>query len=79
MMKIGRMKEILLRLAEKTTPEVINFMVTHGRGLVCAPITKNVRESLDLAPMVDHNTDPHGTAFTVSIDYININNRDFCT
>jgi 3,4-dihydroxy 2-butanone 4-phosphate synthase / GTP cyclohydrolase II len=56
-------------IAEKTTPEVINFMVTHGRGLVCTPITEERAKELDLVPMVDHNTDPHGTAFTVSIDH----------
>lgn len=56
-------------IAEKTTPEVINFMVTHGRGLVCTPITEDRAKELDLVPMVDHNTDPHGTAFTVSIDH----------
>ncbi|WP_078596984.1 bifunctional 3,4-dihydroxy-2-butanone-4-phosphate synthase/GTP cyclohydrolase II [Evansella clarkii] len=56
-------------LADKTTPEVINFMITHGRGLVCTPITQERAEQLDLFPMVDHNTDPHGTAFTVSIDH----------
>jgi 3,4-dihydroxy 2-butanone 4-phosphate synthase/GTP cyclohydrolase II len=56
-------------LAEKCTPEVINFMVTHGRGLVCTPITESRAKELDLQPMVDRNTDPHGTAFTVSVDY----------
>lgn len=56
-------------LAEKATPEVINFMITHGRGLVCTPITEERAKELDLVPMVDHNTDPHGTAFTVSIDH----------
>ncbi|WP_100372613.1 bifunctional 3,4-dihydroxy-2-butanone-4-phosphate synthase/GTP cyclohydrolase II [Bacillus sp. FJAT-45037] len=56
-------------IAEKTTPEVINFMVTHGRGLVCTPITEERAKELDLTPMVDLNTDPHGTAFTVSIDH----------
>ncbi|MFA9556087.1 bifunctional 3,4-dihydroxy-2-butanone-4-phosphate synthase/GTP cyclohydrolase II [Evansella sp. AB-rgal1] len=58
-----------IALAEKATPEVINFMVTHGRGLVCAPITRERAEQLKLVPMVDQNTDPHGTAFTVSIDH----------
>ncbi|MGJ9384888.1 bifunctional 3,4-dihydroxy-2-butanone-4-phosphate synthase/GTP cyclohydrolase II [Salipaludibacillus sp. CF4.18] len=58
-----------LALAEKTTPEVINFMITHGRGLVCAPITSERAEKLGLASMVDRNSDPHGTAFTVSIDH----------
>ncbi|SDY60211.1 3,4-dihydroxy 2-butanone 4-phosphate synthase / GTP cyclohydrolase II [Evansella caseinilytica] len=58
-----------IALAEKSTPEVINFMVTHGRGLVCVPITRERAEQLELLPMVDHNTDPHGTAFTVSVDH----------
>ncbi|UTR14571.1 bifunctional 3,4-dihydroxy-2-butanone-4-phosphate synthase/GTP cyclohydrolase II [Salipaludibacillus sp. LMS25] len=56
-------------LAEKTTPEVINFMITYGRGLVCAPITEERAKKLDLIPMVDRNSDPHGTAFTVSVDH----------
>ncbi|QKS73222.1 bifunctional 3,4-dihydroxy-2-butanone-4-phosphate synthase/GTP cyclohydrolase II [Paenalkalicoccus suaedae] len=58
-----------ISLAEKTTPEVINFMITHGRGLVCTPITEERAKKLDLVPMVDRNSDPHGTAFTVSIDH----------
>lgn len=58
-----------IAIAEKTTPEVINFMIKHGRGLVCAPITEDNARRLDLLPMVSHNTDPHGTAFTVSVDY----------
>ncbi|GAA0364241.1 bifunctional 3,4-dihydroxy-2-butanone-4-phosphate synthase/GTP cyclohydrolase II [Bacillus horti] len=56
-------------LAEKSTPELINFMVTHGRGLVCAPITEKRADELNLHPMVEQNTDAHGTAFTVSVDY----------
>lgn len=56
-------------LAEKATPEVINFMITQGRGLVCLPITAERAEELDLQPMVAQNTDNHGTAFTVSIDH----------
>ncbi|RKD24381.1 bifunctional 3,4-dihydroxy-2-butanone 4-phosphate synthase/GTP cyclohydrolase II [Ammoniphilus oxalaticus] len=55
-------------LAEKTTPEVINFMITHGKGLVCTPITEERALQLDLNQMVQQNTDAHGTAFTVSID-----------
>lgn len=58
-----------IALAEKTTPSVINFMVTHGRGLVCVPIEEELAHKLDLIPMVSKNTDPHGTAFTVSIDH----------
>ncbi|WP_334071637.1 bifunctional 3,4-dihydroxy-2-butanone-4-phosphate synthase/GTP cyclohydrolase II [Paenibacillus sp. A14] len=56
-------------LAEKATPEVINFMITQGRGLVCLPITAERAEELELTPMVAQNTDYHGTAFTVSIDH----------
>ncbi|MBM7604485.1 3,4-dihydroxy 2-butanone 4-phosphate synthase/GTP cyclohydrolase II [Metabacillus crassostreae] len=56
-------------LADRVTPETINFMIKHGRGLVCVPITEEQAEKLDLTPMVSQNTDPHGTAFTVSVDY----------
>jgi 3,4-dihydroxy 2-butanone 4-phosphate synthase / GTP cyclohydrolase II len=56
-------------LADKATPEVINFMIKEGRGLVCVPITEERAHELDLPPMVTHNTDYHGTAFTVSIDH----------
>lgn len=56
-------------LAEKATPEVINFMITEGRGLVCLPMTQARAQELDLTPMVAQNTDYHGTAFTVSIDH----------
>ena len=54
--------------AEKVTPEMINFMATHGRGLICAPLTENRCKTLDLAMMVHNNTDPMETAFTVSVD-----------
>lgn len=60
----------LVALADKATPEVINFMISEARGLVCVPITAERAEELDLPPMVSHNTDYHGTAFTVSVDYI---------
>ncbi|KGX88305.1 bifunctional 3,4-dihydroxy-2-butanone-4-phosphate synthase/GTP cyclohydrolase II [Pontibacillus marinus] len=59
----------LIALADKATPQVINFMITHGKGLVCAPVSQDIAESLELFPMVERNTDPHGTAFTVSIDH----------
>lgn len=58
-----------LALAEKATPEVINLMATHGRGLICVPIEEDLARKLDLSPMVSNNTDPNGTAFTVSIDH----------
>lgn len=59
-----------IALAERATPEVINFMITEGRGLVCMPITAERAEELELQAMVSHNTDNHGTAFTVSVDHI---------
>lgn len=59
-----------IALAEKTTPEVINFMATHGRGLICTPVNEEIAHKLNLHPMVANNTDAHGTAFTVSIDHI---------
>ncbi|MBU6080371.1 MULTISPECIES: bifunctional 3,4-dihydroxy-2-butanone-4-phosphate synthase/GTP cyclohydrolase II [Allobacillus] len=57
-------------LGEKATPEMINFMATEGRGLICAPITKEKADQLQLNMMADVNTDSHGTAFTVSIDHV---------
>ena len=59
-----------IALAEKSTPEVINFMIKEGRGLVCVPITEERAAELELPPMVQRNTDYHGTAFTVSIDHV---------
>ncbi len=56
-------------LAEFATPQTINFMITHGRGLVCVPITEERANRLDLQPMVKVNTDNHHTAFTVSVDH----------
>lgn len=55
--------------AECVTPEIINFMATHGRGLICSPITEERAKELSLTRMVSHNTDMHQTAFTVSVDY----------
>jgi 3,4-dihydroxy 2-butanone 4-phosphate synthase/GTP cyclohydrolase II len=57
-----------LAAAEKVTPEMINFMATHGRGLICAPLTETRCKELDLSMMVDNNTDPMETGFTVSVD-----------
>jgi len=57
-----------LAAAEKTTPEMINFMATHGRGLICAPLTEKRCKELQLNMMVTNNTDPMETAFTVSVD-----------
>ncbi|VBB07931.1 gtp cyclohydrolase ii [Lucifera butyrica] len=58
----------LLMAAEKVTPEAINFMATHGRGLICMPIVGSRLDELEIGAMVTKNTDSHGTAFTVSID-----------
>ncbi|MFJ7727693.1 bifunctional 3,4-dihydroxy-2-butanone-4-phosphate synthase/GTP cyclohydrolase II [Neobacillus sp. NPDC097160] len=58
-----------IALAEHATPAVINLMATHGRGLICVPIEEELAQKLDLIPMVSKNTDPHGTAFTISIDH----------
>lgn len=54
--------------AEKVTPEIINFMATHGRGLICAPLTESRCKELELRTMVSNNTDHLETAFTVSVD-----------
>ncbi|MDZ4710640.1 MAG: 3,4-dihydroxy-2-butanone-4-phosphate synthase [Saprospiraceae bacterium] len=56
--------------AESITPEIINFMATHGRGLICAPIDEQRADELNLDLMVSSNTAYHETAFTVSIDLI---------
>ena len=57
-----------LAAAEKVTPEMINFMATHGRGLICAPLTESRCKELGLHAMVSNNTDHMETAFTVSVD-----------
>ncbi len=57
-----------LAAAEKVTPEMINFMATHGRGLICAPLTESRCKELELRAMVSNNTDHMETAFTVSVD-----------
>ena len=57
-----------LAAAEMVTPEMINFMATHGRGLICVPLTENRCKDLGLHAMVNNNTDPMETAFTVSVD-----------
>jgi 3,4-dihydroxy 2-butanone 4-phosphate synthase/GTP cyclohydrolase II len=57
-----------LAAAEKATPEMINFMATHGRGLICAPLTEQRCAELELNMMVNNNTDPMETGFTVSVD-----------
>jgi 3,4-dihydroxy 2-butanone 4-phosphate synthase/GTP cyclohydrolase II len=57
-----------LAAAEMVTPEMINFMATHGRGLICAPLTERRCNELELHSMVKNNTDHMETAFTVSVD-----------
>ncbi len=57
-----------LAAADKVTPEMINFMATHGRGLICCPLTEKRCENLKLDMMVGNNTDPMETAFTISVD-----------
>src|SRR5690554_6703160 len=56
--------------AEMVTPEMINFMATHGRGLICAPLTEGRCNALDLNMMVENNIVLHHTQFTVSVDLI---------
>ncbi|MBB77785.1 MAG: bifunctional 3,4-dihydroxy-2-butanone-4-phosphate synthase/GTP cyclohydrolase II [Crocinitomicaceae bacterium] len=59
-----------LTAARNITPEIINFMVTHGRGLVCAPLTEEQCDKLGLDLMVNSNSSSHETPFTVSVDLI---------
>lgn len=56
-------------LASKTDGAMINFMATEGRGLICVPMAEERATALDFHPMVDQNSDPYGTAFTVSVDH----------
>lgn len=56
--------------AEKATPEIINFMASYAKGLICAPMTGERLDELDIQPMVLDNTDNHETAFTVSVDHV---------
>ena len=58
----------LVCAASAVTPEIINFMAVHGRGLVCVAITQERADELDLRPMSEFNTEAQGTAFTVSVD-----------
>jgi 3,4-dihydroxy 2-butanone 4-phosphate synthase/GTP cyclohydrolase II len=61
----------LVGLASYVTTESVNFMITHARGLICAPVSKAIARKLDLSTMNAKNTDPYGTAFTVSVDHKN--------
>ncbi len=56
--------------AEKITPEIVNLMITEGRGMVCTPVTPERADELALDMMVENNTAMHGTAFTVTVDYV---------
>lgn len=58
----------LVCAASAITPDLVNFMAVHGRGLICVTLTPERADALDLKPMTDQNTDPQGTAFTVSVD-----------
>src|SRR5947209_16684412 len=58
----------LIAAAELITPELINFMTKHGRGLICLALTAERCRALDLPQMVEQNTEPHATAYTVSVD-----------
>jgi len=58
----------LVCAAEAVTPELINFMTKHGRGLICCALTRERADELDLSLMTDENSDPQGTQFTVSVD-----------
>lgn len=58
----------LVCAASMVTPEIINFMITHGRGLVCVALTAERADELDLRPMSDINTESHQTGFTVTVD-----------
>lgn len=61
----------LLMAAEKATPECVNFMATHGKGMICVPLTGKRASELQLPPMVEHNREYLGTAFTVTVDHKN--------
>lgn len=54
--------------AQFCTPDMVNFMAVHARGLICVPVTEERAEALRLDPMTDHNTAPLGTAFTISVE-----------
>lgn len=54
--------------AHKVTPALVNFMATHGKGLICTPLSKEIAKNLDLHPMISKNTDSMETAFTVTVD-----------
>ena len=59
----------LVGLAELASPENVNFMTKYARGLICAPVSEEIANRLELVPMSEENTDAHGTAFTISVDH----------
>ena len=69
MPKTARTKAISSAPPKRSTPEIVNFMITHGRGQLCMPILPEVCERLKLPPMVEANTAPLGTSFTVPVDH----------
>ena len=60
----------LVGIADYIDAEAINFMATHARGLICAPISSDIAKNAGLIPMVAHNSDEFKTAFTISIDHV---------
>lgn len=60
----------LVMAADCCRTEDLNFMIKHARGLVCVPLGPEQAKRLELSPMVEHNTDSHGTAFTISVDHM---------
>ncbi|MBD0968771.1 GTP cyclohydrolase II [Lactobacillus crispatus] len=59
----------MIGLGSKVTPENVNFMTKYARGLLCTPVSKEIAQRLNLHQMEQDNTDPYGTAFTISVDY----------
>lgn len=59
----------MIGLGSKVTPENVNFMTKHARGLLCTPVSKTIAQRLNFYQMEQNNTDPYGTAFTISVDY----------
>src|SRR3954454_23556661 len=56
--------------AEKVTPEMVEFMITHGRGQFCMPIMPEIAHRLELPMMVERNTSPHQTPYTIPVDHV---------
>jgi len=61
----------LVAITEWMDDNTVNFMATYGKGLICAPVSRDIAQQLELNPMVNHNSDVYGTQFTVSIDHVN--------